>query len=340
MTAADRERLLALDYLHFDQDLPAGGWRKFHTEGSHACDLEIRDITDAYVAKHDAELKPWQRDVLHWHSGQMSAIAGDGPRARAAMLRSIKPAEQPTDVFLWNPYARATIAFLEKDRKALVAERALLAAGTSPFNHSNLRIVDGFLRCFDTPYEQAMLGQCQPAETRRDKVASLAIEVTPGKPLVAGLADYFSQKKLIVIGDDHGVTDPIVVEIARAISDPSVKTAIVGDCEHRAWRAAAAAFPGMTLHCAAPAKVAAVVAELAGKADAILVQTDAATALAARAAVKLEQREAVTIAVHTSRDSADEAAAMPSPAFFMEEHRYMGIPQPSTPEFDALLFVR
>lgn len=140
ISPSEREALLSLDYNSFDQSLPNGGWRKY----DH-CPKLARELLDEYTIRHEAYLQKQQWDVLVWHSGQISAIAGDYLDAISKMEKTIKPNEKPTDAFLWNPYARATIAFLRRDKALLLSEREKLARGLSPFNRINLRKVDSFV---------------------------------------------------------------------------------------------------------------------------------------------------------------------------------------------------
>jgi hypothetical protein len=223
----EREALLNLDYASFDQSLPNGGWRKFE-----ACPRFTRDLLDAYITRHRDALEKQQWDVLVWHSGQISAEAGDSADAIAKMAQTLKPAEKPTDAFLWNPYAKATIAFLQKDRPALLAERQKMARGLSPFNRLNLHHVDAFIRCFDSTYRVAYsITDCQPSETNRERIRSLAVPFALDKPLPTeffGLTDFFKMKKVIFVGEMHGTkaTPALFAQIAAAVASPERPTLV------------------------------------------------------------------------------------------------------------------
>lgn len=156
----EREALLKLDYKSFDQTLPDGGWRRYD-----GCDALMQSLLDAYTELHSNTLEPWQRGVLVWHSGQVTAFMGDYPGAIDRMEQTLKKDESPSADFLWNPYVNATIAFLKKDKPALLRERGLLAKGLSPYNQVNLRIVDAFIRCFDSSYRGAYSNTCEPNES-------------------------------------------------------------------------------------------------------------------------------------------------------------------------------
>ena len=118
----DREALLNLDYKSFDQTLPDGGWRKYQS-----CIELTRGLVDDYVTRHAATLEKHQLDILVWHSGQLSGFLGDYSQAIASMEQTFKSTEKPTDAFLWNPYAKATIAFLKKDKSALLSGKEPLS---------------------------------------------------------------------------------------------------------------------------------------------------------------------------------------------------------------------
>lgn len=198
----DRESLLNLDFKAFDQSLPSGGWRKYQQ-----CPLLTRRLIDAYTTKHSKTLEKQQSDGLNWHNGQMSGMAGDYADAVAKMSQTYNPKEKTTDAFQWNPYVSATIAFLKKDKAELLKQRKLLARGSSPFNHLNLRQVDSLIRCFKGSYEEAYSGACDPQETNIERIRSLAVPLDLTKPFprdVFGLSDFFKMKKIILVGEMHG----------------------------------------------------------------------------------------------------------------------------------------
>lgn len=224
ISSADREALLNLDYNSFDQSLPDGGWRKYQQ-----CPLLTRDLIDAYTAQHEGTLQKQQWDVLVWHSGQISAMAGDYADAISKMEKTFKPNEKPTDAFLWNPYARGTIAFLKRDKTSLVLEGKKLARGLSPFNRLNLRKVDSFIRCFDSTYQEAYSETCNPPETNIERIKTLAVPFDYRKPLPKdffGLTDFFKMKKVVLIGEMHGTrTVPdLFGNIVASVTDSKSKT--------------------------------------------------------------------------------------------------------------------
>jgi hypothetical protein len=160
-------------------------------------------------------------------------MAGEYPDAISKMGQTFKPNEKSTDAFLWNPYAKATIAFLKKDKPALISERKKLARGASPFNHLNLRHVDAFIRCFDSTYQEAYsISSCKPAETNIERIQSLAVSFDIKKPLPSeffGVADFFKMKKVILVGEIHGTktTPELFGSIVSSVTDEKSKTLVI-----------------------------------------------------------------------------------------------------------------
>jgi hypothetical protein len=83
---------------------------------------------------------------------------GDNQQARGLFEQSRVP---QIPVFkAWNVYVDATIAFLDRDRDALLKARTRLAeippeAGKPNSKPMNLDVVDGLVRCFDRSYRDA-----------------------------------------------------------------------------------------------------------------------------------------------------------------------------------------
>ena len=74
-------------------------------------------------------------------------------------LYSEEPKESP---IRWNAYVLATIAFLERDREALVKQRDTIATGPK-FQGAvpNLEVVDRLIKYFDEPYAVAYSGKAK-----------------------------------------------------------------------------------------------------------------------------------------------------------------------------------
>lgn len=175
--AHDREAMLALDEDAFDQDI-GGGWRAL--AAMPGCEPAAADLIAAY-----RQLHPQAAGIVAWHEGQLRASAGQTTQAIPLLEAARKPVEQ--DLAGWNHYVDATVAFLRRDRAALQAARERLQA--VPWTAAegmadpvdgvievtlgngqtmrmrwppNIDVVDGFLACFDRPYDEAYGADCRP----------------------------------------------------------------------------------------------------------------------------------------------------------------------------------
>ncbi len=161
--AFDAQKMMSLSLAEFDQDMN-GGWRAIARVPS--CRKAAADLIRRYRKKHGAT------PILYWHLGQLRAEVGQKDRAIRLFDLSRKPME--ADPIGWNHYVDATIAFMRRDRPALLAARQRLAAipkleGFNPVSPSgqpinmtwppNLNVVDGLIACFGRGYEEAY-GRC------------------------------------------------------------------------------------------------------------------------------------------------------------------------------------
>jgi hypothetical protein len=154
----NRAELLALDEHSFDQDMD-GGWRAVarHEE----CTEVAADLIREY-----RETRGLTSTILYWHEGQLRAHAGSTDEA----IRLFEKSRKTFDIFGWNLYVDASIAFLRRDKPALLAAREALARLPRPedFNPRdaqgnvvvvswplNLSVVDGLITCFDRAYKEA-----------------------------------------------------------------------------------------------------------------------------------------------------------------------------------------
>jgi hypothetical protein len=154
--AFDRSRLLTQDLATFDQS--PQGWRELALKGA-VCHRETADLIAEY-----RKLRPEVMNtninsyLLYWHEGQTRAFMGDNQQAEGLFKQSRVPHIPAFKA--WNIYVNATIAFLNRDREALLKARTRLAElppesdkpGSKPMN---LDVVDGLLRCFDRSYADA-----------------------------------------------------------------------------------------------------------------------------------------------------------------------------------------
>jgi len=179
LTTQERERLLSLNEDAFDQDLSGGGggWRAIAAKPG--CEIAAADIIRDYREKHSST-----GTIIYWHEGQMRASGGDYPTAIQLFEKSRKPEAQ--DGTGWNQYVDASIAFLRKDKSALIRARESLSKVSAPPdfvlkdgvfeipNNSgksfkmrwppNIDVVDGLIKCFDRSYRDAYDdAKCRPA---------------------------------------------------------------------------------------------------------------------------------------------------------------------------------
>lgn len=170
----DRTALLALSPADFDQDLE-GGWRPLGEKPE--CAAVAAELLAAYRKAHWGELSPGELHINYWHEGQLRAGLGQTEAATRLMMAGVNP-EMSRSGF--SDYALGTIAFLHQNRPGLMAARERLAALPKPdgFDQAaerykatygfdlewpvNLKILDGFIACFDRPYDEAY-GSCAAA---------------------------------------------------------------------------------------------------------------------------------------------------------------------------------
>ncbi len=99
----------------------------------------------------------WQT-TARFHLGQSLAHAGRNAEA----ARVIATARRETEVggLKWNLYVQGTVAFLLRDKAALQAAYAALAAETGPSNATNAGVLAGMMHCWDKPYSEASTLEC------------------------------------------------------------------------------------------------------------------------------------------------------------------------------------
>lgn len=172
--AHDRVALLALAPAAFDQDLE-GGWRPLGEKPE--CAAVAADLLAAYSKARWGELTQSELHTNYWHEGQLRAGLGQTSAATRLMMAGVNP-EMSRSGF--SDYALGTIAFLHQDRPGLLAARERLAATPKPADFDraaalfkatygfdlewpvNLKVLDGFIACFDRPYNEAY-GSCAAA---------------------------------------------------------------------------------------------------------------------------------------------------------------------------------
>lgn len=179
----DRELELARDAVAFDQ-IEGQGWRPLYDA---QCFIEAAELLRDWQARHGNDLdltNPRERnlaEVLVWHEAQMWAFGGQNDIALpmfAASYREVRGQAGKS----WNLYVDGTLAFLRRDRPALVDAIAELATIPKPPGWDNavgqdgrpvslpwpqnLDVLQGLLRCWDQPYASAYVCRDIP---KRDK---------------------------------------------------------------------------------------------------------------------------------------------------------------------------
>ena len=157
----DRDAMMAMDFNTFDQTF-GSGWRT--VADKPGCALVAADLIRDYIERHSPDER-----IIVFHEAQMRAKGGQTRRA-IELFRQTRQADGQNSYFGWNEYVDATIAFLQRDKEALKEARDSLASLPKPSNFKavdrdgnpvelswppNLHIVDGFLECFDEPYDTA-----------------------------------------------------------------------------------------------------------------------------------------------------------------------------------------
>ncbi|HEU5450715.1 MAG TPA: hypothetical protein VFU76_01955, partial [Terriglobales bacterium] len=137
-----------LPYQQFDQTMDSG----FRVLAAAGCDKEAADLIEEYIRVNHAT-----QNSLRWHVAQLRATQGDYAEAiqyaRTCLTAKEDFAAHP---LRWNDYVRATIAFLQHDRHALLQYRDRIALGKDyKGNAINLRLVDSLVRYFDKDYKYA-----------------------------------------------------------------------------------------------------------------------------------------------------------------------------------------
>ena len=175
LTPDERERLLALDMDAFDQDMQ-GGWRVL--AATPGCQVTAAELIRDWREKH-------QRSdaILFWHEAQVRAETADTEGAIALFRQSLKP-DAPGNR-AWNAYVEATLAFMAKDRPALLRAHETLLQVEPPEDMEvkdgkvdvtmdngqtytlrwppNIDVVEGLMHCFDADYATAYGQACRKA---------------------------------------------------------------------------------------------------------------------------------------------------------------------------------
>ena len=132
------DRLMNLSMDDFDQS--PDGFRK------HSADYDlIKYLIPEYI-EFNALSKGESRN-LHWHLGQMYAINNNSDAAIEEMKQSYVDGSKT-----WECYVNGTIAFLQKDKAALMES---LEALSQQENQMNIEFLEKFVTNFEASYKEA-----------------------------------------------------------------------------------------------------------------------------------------------------------------------------------------
>lgn len=172
----DPAAMMAMDLNAFDNTFNSG-WRTVGDKDG--CEGAAANLIAAYRTQNAIELAngfPSDLQNLNYHEAQLRAASGQIDQAILLFVKA-RPNANPSQDYFFN----ATIAFLKKDKPALLDARRELAAVPKPDDFDevvakakllpgrprptwppNLDEVDGFIACFDKPYKEAFSYTCRP----------------------------------------------------------------------------------------------------------------------------------------------------------------------------------
>jgi hypothetical protein len=164
MSSAKREVLLALPFKQFDQQ-QGNGWRPLYAS---KCYIEAALLLKDYVKRNPSIAR--DQYMLPFHTGQLFALAGG--HAEAIQWMENGYSNDNFDPINWNAFVDANVAFLKHDYKALLKQRNLINQEPPMADRPgvprwavgkkmNLDVVDGFIACFDKPYDVAYGDECR-----------------------------------------------------------------------------------------------------------------------------------------------------------------------------------
>jgi len=162
--AHDREAILALEFVAFDQTA-GSGWRPLYEAG---CYQEAAELVRDWGARHGQT-----QSIIPYHEAQLWGYAGRSDVAIPLFERIYREmTAEASDP--WKLYTEGNLAFLQRDRARLEAATAKLAALPRPADWGtrltvtadgkpaqppawppNLNITQAMLRCWDETYEVA-----------------------------------------------------------------------------------------------------------------------------------------------------------------------------------------
>lgn len=139
--------LMSLPYDAFDIGDGPAAWRLLLNRG--CVDTAVATL-EAYRQANEAQMTPEQRSEIHFHMGQALAMSG----RNADSIPHFQHAAAVGGSAEWMAYVDAHLAFVRKDRAALVRALAAYEKAANP-ESMRLRFIRGFLKCVDKPYMEA-----------------------------------------------------------------------------------------------------------------------------------------------------------------------------------------
>ena len=168
--AVNLKTQLALPLQQFDQD-PKRGWRPLADKKE--CLAAAAELIATYRTKNWKKFKEGEAGSLNWHEGQLRAALGQNELAAQLMAASVHADADPGSAAFLD-YVLGSIAFVLRDKPGLLAARERLAKrpepeafakeaaeiraandGNGPTWPLNLDVLDGFINCWNKPYQTA-----------------------------------------------------------------------------------------------------------------------------------------------------------------------------------------
>lgn len=150
------EYLLTLSFTLFDQT-PNQGWRSLGSSNASLQKLQtMAMVLESYIDRNKQSLSQSEMEILHFHAGQVYALAEDNQEALNHFKQAytnIHDVDLSQEEKAWILYVRATIAFLEKDLYTLKSCAEELKNNFSMILVSNIKIVQKMLKNHDQSYK-------------------------------------------------------------------------------------------------------------------------------------------------------------------------------------------
>lgn len=145
--ATSNDVLVQQSFQQFDQSLDTG-WRVLQVQRDYRG--AAKTILD-YMSAHSTTLEPWQKASLAFHLGHVYALMDDRADAIHWFKKSLSYHA------MGNPaYVEGFIAFLQNDKKSLLADRHSVASNDpGPWQLQDLHEMDAMIEYFGAPFEAA-----------------------------------------------------------------------------------------------------------------------------------------------------------------------------------------